>query len=303
MIVLPGEWDPLRRMVTPLRDPGMFLGRSAITSITGQSLVMASDQGVKPADPGEAVSSNQPVHDEPGVPTTESTPPRATSRESAPPKTGASVPVTGLSEPHLLDRLAVLYKYRWLAATVFVLIVGWFMVDSYTKIPRYRATARILIEDQGSDSAATSDLMRGTAAYQDPEIYMQTQLRIMRGRDLAQRVAQKVNAQSVPELNGQGPKPTQLAKAIAIVKFYATWPYRFATSSAAPPPLVPSTTPGDAGSYGDAMLGSLMVNQVRGSQLVDLCVRLLRCGVCGPCRQCVCRGVRRGEPGAQGAVH
>lgn len=61
IIVLPGEWDPLRRMVTPLRDPGMFLGRSAITSITGQSLVMASDQGVKPADPGEAVSSNRPV--------------------------------------------------------------------------------------------------------------------------------------------------------------------------------------------------------------------------------------------------
>ncbi len=207
---------------------------------------------------------------EPGVPATEPTAPRATPRDPAPPRAGTSAPVTGLSEPHLLDRLAVLYKYRWLAATVFVLIVGWFMVDSYTKIPRYRATARILIEDQGSDSAATSDLMRGTAAYQDPEIYMQTQLRIMRGRELAQRVAQKANAQSVPELNGQGPKPTQLAKAIALVKFYATWPYRFATSSAAPPPLVPSTTPGDAGSYGDAMLGSLMVNQVRGSQLVDL---------------------------------
>ena len=34
----------------------------------------------------------------------------------------------------------------------------------------------------------------------------------MRGRDLAQRVAAKLDMQRVPEFNGQGPKPTQLAR-------------------------------------------------------------------------------------------
>ena len=41
---------------------------------------------------------------------------------------------------------------------------------------------------------------------------MQTQLRIMRGRDLAQRVATKLDLDKVAEFNGQGPKPTQLAR-------------------------------------------------------------------------------------------
>ena len=36
---------------------------------------------------------------------------------------------------HLFDRLSVLYKYRWAAIVVFVLVVSWVMVDSYTRSP------------------------------------------------------------------------------------------------------------------------------------------------------------------------
>ncbi|MDP2391146.1 MAG: hypothetical protein Q8N52_12525, partial [Acidobacteriota bacterium] len=38
-------------------------------------------------------------------------------------------------DSHLFDRLSVLYKYRWASLTVFALVVGWVMVDSYTRIP------------------------------------------------------------------------------------------------------------------------------------------------------------------------
>ncbi|HEX7827771.1 MAG TPA: hypothetical protein VF477_22955, partial [Mycobacterium sp.] len=66
-------------------------------------------------------------------------------------------PAMGL-EPHLFDRLAVLYKYRWAAISVFLLVVGWVMVDSYTAVPMYRATARVLIEDPGADVATPTEI-------------------------------------------------------------------------------------------------------------------------------------------------
>lgn len=176
----------------------------------------------------------------------------------------------GGSDSHLFDRLSVLYTYRWASLTVFALVVGWVMVDSYTRIPVYRALARVLIEDPNADIATPSEINRNMTPA-DPEIYMQTQLRIMRGRDLAARVAQKLEMARVPEFNGQGPKPTQLAVAIALVKYYAVWPYRLITSTASetPAPLTGIAFV-DTSSYPEALLSRQGVAQVRGSQLVDI---------------------------------
>ncbi|HET9705691.1 MAG TPA: polysaccharide biosynthesis tyrosine autokinase [Vicinamibacterales bacterium] len=173
-------------------------------------------------------------------------------------------------EPHLFDRLSVLYKYRWATITAFALVVGWVMVDSYTRIPVYQATARVLIEDPNSDIATPSEIARNMTVA-DPEIHLQTQLRIMRSRDLAQRVAAKLDMTRVPEFNGQGPRPTQLAVGIALVKYYVTWPYRLITQAPAEPALTTSLTA--KGSYPDALLARLDVSQVRGSQLVDMTFR------------------------------
>ena len=175
------------------------------------------------------------------------------------------------AEPHLFDRLSVLYKYRWAAVLVFVLVVGWVMVDSYTRIPVFESTARVLIEDPNTDLATPSEISRNVTQT-DPEIYLQTQLRIMRGRDLAQRTAAKLDMQRVPEFNGQGPKPTQLAVGIALVKYYAMWPYRLITSTQAEAPRTALDTVAEA-SYPEALLGRLAVTQVRGSQLVDMTFR------------------------------
>src|SRR6185436_17041855 len=171
-------------------------------------------------------------------------------------------------DPHLFDRLSVLYKYRWAAIAAFVVVVSWVMVDSYTRIPAYRAFARVLVEDQNADVATPSEIARSVPVA-DPEMYLQTQLRIMKGRDLAQRVASKLDMNRVPEFNGQGPKPTQLAVAIAWVKFYAAYPYRLITSAPAEAPATAASFAAvDASSYPDALGSRFTVAQVRGSQLV-----------------------------------
>lgn len=174
------------------------------------------------------------------------------------------------SDTHLFDKISILYKYRWASLTVFLLVIGWVMIDSYTKEPRYRASARILIEDSSGD-IATSDLQRATPAY-DPEIFVTTQVRIIRGRELSQRVASKLDLSKVPEYNGTGRKPTPLAKGVATVKYYATWPYLLVTTASAPPALPPSLEPEAVtpSGYADALLGHFDVAAVRGSQLVDL---------------------------------
>jgi polysaccharide biosynthesis transport protein len=181
----------------------------------------------------------------------------------------AASPVPTGPEPHLFDRLSVLYKYRWASIVVFMLVVGWVMVDSYTRIPVYRASGRLLIEDPNTDIATPTEIAR-TVTLADPEVYMQTQLRIMRGRDLAQRAVAKLDMGRVPEFNGQGPKPTQLAVGIALVKYYATWPYRLITATTAESPMPTAFTAVSEGGYPDALLARLNVGQVRGSQLVDL---------------------------------
>jgi capsular exopolysaccharide synthesis family protein len=192
-----------------------------------------------------------------------------TAPASAPAPARAPAPGFG-DEPHLFDRLAVLYKYRWATIAVFMMVVGWVMVDSYTKIPIYRATARVLIEDPGNDISTPSEIAR-TIAPQDPVVYMQTQLRIMKGRELAERVAPKLDLQKVPEFNGQGPKPTQLAKGIATIKYFAMWPYRLITASGQMiSPIPPSDSGAESGNYAERLSGGLQVSEVRGSQLVDM---------------------------------
>ena len=181
----------------------------------------------------------------------------------------APPPAAG-AEPHLFDRLSVLYKYRWATIAVFTLVVGWVMVDSYTRIPVFRSQSRILIEDPNADIATPTEIARNVTLA-DPDMYLQTQLRIMRGRDLAERVAGKLDMGQVPEFNGQGPKPTQLAVGIALVKYYAAWPYRMITSTQADVPAPTTMLDAvEAKGYPDVLIARLGVGQVRGSQLVDI---------------------------------
>jgi len=179
-------------------------------------------------------------------------------------------------EPHLLDRLTVIHKHRRPVIVVFLAVLGWFMLDSYTTIPQYRAFARLMIEEESSgvSAAAAGDLAQAIF-YQDPEIYFQTQYRVLRGRELARRVAGTLDLSRVPEFNGQGAKPTPLAQGISTVKSALKAPLRWVAPAdpAAPidPPAVNESATERA--YVDGLLGRIGVEPVRGSRLVDISFR------------------------------
>ncbi len=182
-----------------------------------------------------------------------------------------SAPLSTIApDSRLFDRLSVLYNYRWASLTLFVLVVSWVMVDSYSQIPAYRATAQVLIEDPNADLATPTEIARSVAVG-DPGVYRQTQLHIITGRDLASRVAKELNLERVPEFNGQGAKPPPLAKAIATVKRYAAMPYRMIVSTSMLSTVGSgSTSTVAAADYANALIRRLAVQEVRGSQLVDM---------------------------------
>src|ERR687895_1353825 len=88
------------------------------------------------------------------------------------------------SDTHLLDRLNAAYKYRYVALTVFLLVMLAVLIRTYTTTPMYRATASLLIEDDRGKSVA-GFASPSAGEYLDPEPYYQTQLRILAGRELA----------------------------------------------------------------------------------------------------------------------
>ena len=115
------------------------------------------------------------------------------------------------SDVHILDRIAVLFRYRRIALTVFVLTVAVMMIQGYSNIQQFQARAELQIEDERSTAVPGINNAENTY-YEDPEPYYNTQYRILRGRDLTRRVIKRLKLDTVPEFNGTAtPPPTPIS--------------------------------------------------------------------------------------------
>jgi len=93
--------------------------------------------------------------------------------------TNASPPLQqkAVDDVHILDRLAVLYRYRFIVMSVFVLTTLAIMIQGYTTLQLYQAQGRVLIE------AERSTAVPGLAElqyYEDPQAYLNTQFKIIK---------------------------------------------------------------------------------------------------------------------------
>ena len=191
-------------------------------------------------------------------------PPAATAQPAGTAGTGQFTPD---GEVHLLDRLAVLYRYRRLCVTVFILSTTAMIIQGYTTIQMYQATARLEINDERSTAVPGLSNDQNTY-YEDPEPYFSTQHKILKGRDLTRRVVRKLHLETVPEFNGSSaPPPTPItilhnleARLIALV--------RPAPPVQVEPPKVDESS--DESSLVSSFIGRVGVDPVRGSHLVDV---------------------------------
>jgi succinoglycan biosynthesis transport protein ExoP len=178
----------------------------------------------------------------------------------------AAAPYAAENEVHLLDRLAVLYRYRGLCATVFVLVTAAMIIQGYSNVKIFQAQARVLIEDERSTAVPGLQSEQNTY-YEDPEPYYQTQYKILKGRDLTRRVVRKLHLETVPEFNGtKQPPPTPLSL-LSDLKTRVMGYFRKPAPAAEAPKA--AETADEAGMVA-AFVGRVEVVPVRGSHLVDV---------------------------------
>lgn len=98
-----------------------------------------------------------------------------------------------IREVHILDRLVTVFRHMRLVVAVFTVVVAIGTLNSFSTVPRYKARASVLIQDQRS-VAVTNLNANNTAQYdEDPEPYFNTQFQILRGRALGKRAVDKLN--------------------------------------------------------------------------------------------------------------
>src|SRR5918995_2241765 len=176
------------------------------------------------------------------------------------------------SDTHLLDRLNAIYKYRYVVVTVFLLVLLAVAVRTFTTTPMYRATTSLTIEDERAASVAGFNSAASSEYIQDPEPYYQTQLRILTGRELATKVAARLNLARIPEFNGQGPQRTGLAAVLDTMKHQAKGAIIRVMGGVPPSPASGRAT-GDANAVVHNFLGAVTVDPVRGSRVYNVSVQ------------------------------
>src|SRR3954469_16508842 len=182
----------------------------------------------------------------------------------------APAPYSPDKDVHLLDRLAVLYRYRRLFRTGFILGASAMIIQGYSNVKIFQAQARVLIEDERS--TAIPGLQNDQNTYfEDPEPYYQTQYKILKGRDLTRRVVKKLHLETVPEFNGTAPRPPTPLKVLGDVKA------RVFGSSTTNAPATAEAPKADETPDESALVGGFVsrvtVEPVRGSRLVDVTFR------------------------------
>ena len=192
------------------------------------------------------------------------TKPDARAKGAHPPSGGAAYAVD--SEIHLLDRIAVLYRYRAIAISVFILTALAVVIQTSTAVPMYRAHARILIEDERS--TAIPGLNSESQYFEDPEPYYNTQYKILQGRDLARRVVTKLQLHTIPEFNGTAPSASTW---LTVLRGFAERARGLLGTGAAAGLEAPGPgeTP-DESALIDTFISRLLVEPARGTRLVDV---------------------------------
>jgi capsular exopolysaccharide synthesis family protein len=168
---------------------------------------------------------------------------------------------------HILDRIAVLYRYRRIAIAVFILTSAAMMIQGYSSIQMFRGQGRLLIEQERATEVPGIG-GQNEQFYEDPEPYFQTQYKILRGRDLTRRVIKKVKLDQVPEFNGTAKRPDTPLTLLASARtrlLAMIWRQPEVTQEA---PKVDETP--DESAMVSSFIGRVGVEPVRGSRLVDV---------------------------------
>jgi len=194
----------------------------------------------------------------------------------SPRTTAALVGHPAAEHAHLTDYLRMLYKWRWVAIPVFLIVFVQGAVNTLRKTPIYEARVQLLIQQETPTGGKIEQMFQtGESLYYNDEFY-QTQYRILLSRSLAKQTIEAMHLWNAPRL-GNGPVAkggfsisglfwTVVGQGVALAKRPFTDP--------APVPTVASESKsGEAAAQSDRIdefLSGLTVNLVRNSRIVEI---------------------------------
>lgn len=185
-------------------------------------------------------------------------------------------------DKHVMDYVRILYKRRWIALPVFLVVFLIGAVNALRKVPVYQSRVQLLIEKDTPNVATLDQMFQSQDGWMSDEFY-QTQYRILQSRTLARRTIDQMKLWDAPRL-GNGPVPKA---SISVMGLFWSGVYSvidlakgtFAddtpaptTTPAAPVELadnLPAETAAQSGRI-DQFLGGLSVVPVRNSRLVEV---------------------------------
>ena len=104
-------------------------------------------------------------------------------------------------EIHLLDYWRSIWRGRWTVLGIFVVVVTLVAIGTFTQTPMYRARATVEISPQSrkvTPMADVAEMGAGSYGWFAEERYFNTQYEIMKSRDIAQRVFDRLDLYSHP---------------------------------------------------------------------------------------------------------
>lgn len=179
----------------------------------------------------------------------------------------AAVQSAATPQRHLADYLRVVYRRRWLAVTVFVLIVLSVGLYNFTSTPIYQARTRLLIESDSPNVVSFQEVIQEGRTRAD---YYQTQYSLLQSRALARKTLDELSLWSTPPFGGQVKSTFSLSSLAAGA---IAWVGRFVGGE---PEQVVLPAAGETAAQSravDALLSRLTVTPLRNSRLVDVTYR------------------------------
>lgn len=103
----------------------------------------------------------------------------------------------------LLEIWRTILKRKWVVVSILAVFIATAALSSWLTIPVYRATAVVQINHETANILRIEDFEAAPRSWQGVEQFYQTQYEILRGRQLAENVVEKLEVWDHPELSGE----------------------------------------------------------------------------------------------------
>jgi len=112
-------------------------------------------------------------------------------------------------EIHLRDYLQIILRRKWIVITVLVTVLTTVTIGTFMMKPQYKATTTINIEMDKMNILSFNDVYQAQMTSEDS--FRQTQLKVLKSRNLAKRVIRQMKLDASPEFSGQKQEARQAA--------------------------------------------------------------------------------------------